>query len=524
MQGFGHLYQRESWPLLFLTLFIALIIITINPYRVDANEEQNNIVRLDTITVTTPGYETRIKDVEATIEIIHADQIEKTSRRSLSQVIQKATSFFINDTGSNSDPSLRGFSSGQALILVDGMRRTGKYGSTRLNSIPLENIEQIEIVRGPMSALYGSDAMAGVINIVTRKAASEKSFLANLSTGMADNGDRETGIARFSGDLGIIGGIQHRLSAELKSRGDYRETDSQPYTDLNDSDRHALSYNGVLDISETQRLLFSAAYTKEDSEGISSSAPLGFPTTFEKEESYHFAGNFRQDTSFGLFDISAGGSTTDADVDRTGGVEQTDYDLYELNGFMTYDRHENHKLIIGTGARHEKISITPLLTQSPERDVLHALIQDSWQISPLFSLMGGLRYDHFSDFGNTWNPRISLTVTPADFKFRIGYGEAFKAPTFIEQYGYFERAAGPRLHKIYGNRNLQPEESRTFELGAAYYADKFDVELVYHYSNVENLIESTVINTAGMLVESSYRNVGEADISGLEAILNIPVN
>ncbi|BBO89151.1 TonB-dependent receptor [Desulfosarcina ovata] len=92
-----------------------------------------------------------------------------------------------------------------------------------------------------MSALYGSDAMAGVINIVTRKASEKRSFSGKIIGGMAENGDRETTIVRATGDLGAVGNTHHRLSTEFKKRGDYRLEDDQPYTSLKNDDMGDLS-------------------------------------------------------------------------------------------------------------------------------------------------------------------------------------------------------------------------------------------------------------------------------------------
>jgi outer membrane receptor for ferrienterochelin and colicins len=509
-------------------LLVSALITFFAPSPVMAQKPEEKAHELGIITVTAPGSKEQVKDVEATVQVIGAEEIQATSRRSLAQIIQQATGFFVTDTGSTSSESLRGFNTGQALVLVDGMRRTGKYGRRDLTSIPLETIERIEIVRGPMSALYGADAMAGVINIVTKTASTDTSISAGILGGMAENGGRETGILRMTGNLGALGKTRHGLSAEVKQREDYKKNDEQRYTDLGEENRYALSYNGALDISEQQSLTWAAEWIDQDDEGKSSTASLGYPRTFEKETNQHLTGRYHHDLSSFMVDVSAGYGHTRAQVDRTSGIEKTDQDLFELNGFMTSTAFDTHTLILGTGGRHETMKMT-LLSKSPERTVVHGLIQDSWQISPLISLMGGLRYDEYSDFGGTANPRVSATLTPGDFKFRAGFGTAFRTPTFIEQYGYFERSSGKTVSKVYGTANIDPETSRTFELAAAYYAKPFDLEIVYHHSDVEDLINSKLISTTGTPATgytsiSRYENISEAEISGIDATFNFRFN
>ena len=121
---------------------------------------------LGELTVTTAGLgqEQSIDDVQASVQVIDQKFIQSTSARSVPQVLNEALGVTIKDGGSNSDVSIRGFNEGHTLILVDGLRITGKYGSPDLTSISLENVERIEVVRGPMSVLYGADAVSGVIN------------------------------------------------------------------------------------------------------------------------------------------------------------------------------------------------------------------------------------------------------------------------------------------------------------------------------------------------------------------------
>ena len=121
------------------------------------------------IMVTASRVEQAVVDVNASVQVITADQLKAYSGRSLSEVLQFATGTIVRDLGSSSSISIRGFENGHTLLLVNGLRRTEKYAGSNVNNIALENVERIEIVRGPMSSLYGSEALGGVINIITER-------------------------------------------------------------------------------------------------------------------------------------------------------------------------------------------------------------------------------------------------------------------------------------------------------------------------------------------------------------------
>ena len=192
------------------------------------------------VSTTSLGQEETIEDVQATVEVLDQKTIQGLSGRSVPQVLNEAAGITVKDTGSTSQIRMRGFDDGHTLILVDGLRRTGAYGSSDLSGIMLEDVERIEIVRGPMSALYGADALAGVVNIITKKAVKEDSASVTIIGGMAQNGDRETGIVRGSANLGGET-ISHAFSVEAKERDEYRLDQSTATTDLPAESKQFLS-------------------------------------------------------------------------------------------------------------------------------------------------------------------------------------------------------------------------------------------------------------------------------------------
>ncbi|MCU7853648.1 MAG: TonB-dependent receptor [Candidatus Thiodiazotropha sp. (ex Monitilora ramsayi)] len=467
------------------------------------------------ISVTAPGIEQHIDDVQATIEVIDEAKIKALSGRNLAQVLQQAAGVYVKNSGSSSSVVMRGFSDDHVLLLVDGMRRTGKYGSSELNGIQLEDIERIEIVRGPMSALYGSESMAGVINIVTKKPTQGRSVNATFIGGAVDGGGRETAILKGSANFAAQGKLSNRISYEIRDRNEY-EKEADAITDnLRDENRVFLAYKGSYAFSDTASLNFGAEYARQDDAGIDDTNR----EIFEEEKRQNYFAEYRQEMERSSLSVNLSYGHSDADVDRgTGETETTDYSQTELNSYLTLFPGDSHITTIGLGGNHQSIDLTAL-TAKPDRDVYYLLLQDQWELTSQLSLILGVRHDDYSDFGNTTNPRATLSWKNGSWRTRLGYGSAFKAPNFTHLYGHFFR--GP--YEISGNPDLQPETSKTLEFAVGYRMQAVDMELVLHKSRLEDMITSVTVGSFPPPVEIEYDNVDKATIEGAEFTLSAEI-
>jgi len=469
---------------------------------------------LGTVVVSTTsfGQQETIEDVQATVEVLDQKTIESLSGRSVAQVLNEAVGLTIKDTGSTSNVYMRGFLEDHTLILVDGLRRTGKYGSSDLNGIALEDIERIEIVRGPMSALYGADALAGVINIITKKARKEDSARITIIGGQADNKDRETGILRANA---TIGGetVSHTFAVELKERGDYREDNTSTDTDLPEESKKFFSYsNNIILGEDTLKMRFE--YLDQDDNSIGLDRFGSAYDEYEKEKRYQFSAIYNHVADNYLIDTNFGYGDSDADVDRGSGSETTDYSQVELNSYLRHFTSDNITNIFGIGAKYEDIAVS-INSQDADRTNYNLLYQNEWDITDNFSTVLGLRHDDYSDFGSTTNPRLSAKYVVGATDFRVSYGEAFKAPRFLDMYSIFIR--GP--YTIIGNPDLQPEESKTYEVALGHGGDSYRLELIYHHSELDNLIASAADTLNPFL--RVYNNIDEATISGTELTFSV---
>jgi len=472
---------------------------------------------LDTILVTTTslGQEEAIEDVQASVEILDQQTIQSVSGRSVSQVLNEALGITVKDTGSTSQLYMRGFADDQTLILVDGLRRTGKFGSSDLSGIALVDVERIEIVRGPMSALYGADAMAGVINIITKKAVKDDSASISVTGGVAENHDRETGIMRANA---TIGGetVSHTFSLEAKERGDYRLDQSSVTTDLPAESKQFLSYGNNIKLGD------DTFQTRVEFWNQSDSSDGRFGDEYEKEKRYQLSGIYYHNGDDYLIDTNFGYGYSDADVNRGSGSETTEYSQAEFNSYLRHFTTDNITNIFGIGAKHEDIEVS-MYAQAADRTNFSALYQNEWNITDNLSTVVGLRYDDYSDFSSATTPRLSAKYALGDTEFRVGYGEGFKAPSFTNMYSHFVRGGGSGpTFDISGNPNLLPEESKTYEISVGHTGENYRLDLTLHHNELNNLIASTRSGFAPPnTIYMTYDNIDEAVISGAELAITL---
>ncbi len=471
-------------------------------------------VDLEKIKVTTAslGEEKNIDDVQASVQVLDKKFIEKYNSRSLPQLLNTSLGINVNDSGSTSSVSLRGFNSSHTLILVDGLRRTGKYGSFDLTSIQLEDVERIEIVRGPMSALYGADAIAGVINIITKKSAKKDYLKATILGGIAQNGERDTYITKFSGAK-VQKDITHNYSVELREKEDYRFDKSTVASNLKNESRQFLSYGNGINLDDANKINTRLEYSRQNDDGKN----FANTETYEKENRYQASTNFNHVNEDFIFDSHLAYGYSDTDVNRGTGSETTSYKQLEFNNYFTHYTTEDMTNILGAGLKNEKIDVS-MYSKNASRNNYNSLFQNEYEIINNLTSVAGIRYDKFDDFGTSVNPKLSLMYKLDDFNFRTSYGEAFKAPSFTNMYSHFTRSAGPITYDISGSEDLKPEESRTNEFAINYNKNNFDFEIVHHRTKLDNLINSYTVsyNRKTRTSYTSYKNIDKATINGTE--------
>lgn len=480
-----------------------------------------------TIVVTASTRAQPIADVQAAVQVISQRELQSYAGTSLTEALQLATGVDARANGANSTLAIRGIitnAGSPVLVLVDGLRRTAKYAGTNLNLIALEDVERIEIVRGPMSALYGADATGGVVNIITKPVAQarEGSGSVRATFGQVQGGQRETATAGGTLNFGLAG-ARHRVSLEVRDRGLFRYDPTAVTADLGNIDETFASYSGEFAFTPDHHLGWAAEYMsqRDTSPGLLAAAPPTRPTAttfegYEEERRTFHALRWRGALGPGqlMADVSSGRSVaTTTRAFPT--LETTDYRQQQAQVRYALELGP-HALVAGAGRATDDLDIS-ITSQRTERTNDHALLQDEWRIGGGFKLLGGARHDRFSDFGSVTTPRVALSWTGGAWTVRLGHGEAFRAPSVLEQYSRFFRGR----FLIIGDPSLQPEENRTDEVALAWHGSAGSVELTVFDSHIDNLIQSVTrpreaSDPATVLSRSQYANVAQARIKGAE--------
>jgi outer membrane receptor for ferrienterochelin and colicin len=477
--------------------------------------------QLPTVVITAANREQPIADVQATVQVITAKDLAGYAGTSVGEALKMAAGVDARPNGSSAFIALRGFISNAGspvLLLVDGMRRTGKYGSAGLNLFGLESVERIEVVRGPMSALYGADATGGVVNIITKVPKTNASTGGSVyaTVGRLGDGQRSTSILGATLAFGT-GSTGHRITLEKRNKGEFRYLSSSVLADLNNIDEPYLNYDGVAELAPGHHVHWAYESVNQNDTGPGlTSVKVPF-TAYEHERRSNISVRYSGEVGPGLLAVDAARGNSNASTTRSyPNIETTDYTQTQLNTRFTVDTAAN-SVVVGAGVTQDDLSVSIVPTFAQTRNE-HVMLQDEWRISKEWKLLAGLRRDNFSTFGSSTTPRASLSFDPdGPWSFRVGYGEAFRAPAALEQYSRFIRGR----FLILGNSAILPEANKTWELATAFRAADLTAEWALFSSDVTNLIQSVQSpavkgDPSGVTLRSTYSNVGRARLQGSE--------
>ena len=556
-----------------LTLASTLFIQSLNAYAVQNSDEDDLALAYgdkSTISIAT-GNQQPLRRAPAVATVITAEDIAAMGASDLDTVLESVPGMHVARSQIAYAPIyvVRGiFSSSnpQILMLQNGIPMTAMFLGSKggvWGGYPLEHIARIEIIRGPGSALYGADAYSGVINIITKAPADTEGTQVGGRVGSFNTWDIW---AQHGGRLGPVAvaaylrvgntdGSNEIVVADAQSRNDKLfGTHASLAPGQIQTGREAIDAN--LDLSYA-KWRWRAGYKLRDNveagAGLASALdPIGKARSqrittdlswtdaqFAKDWGLNFTGSTFQyadtvTTDFVLFPAGLKFPTGAFPNGMIGAPSKWERQL-RLSGFATYTGFADQRVRFGLG--HDDLNlyktqelknftfapnglpipigaITDFSDTAPfmrpqRRKISYVYAQDEWNFARDWTLTAGLRHDHYSDFGNTTNPRVAVVWDAAlNLTAKLLYGKAFRAPSFNEEYGINNPVNR-------GNPNLQPETIKTLE-GVLSWQASTDAQInlnVFEYA-MKNIIRTVPNATAG--TGATYNNTGDQNGKGME--------
>ncbi|HWV16347.1 MAG TPA: TonB-dependent receptor [Cellvibrio sp.] len=487
--------------------------------------------RLDRVVVSATLAEETTATAPAFTTVVTAEDIAKSSVTSLADLLRETAGVTnYTDPSGRDELQIRGLSGQYTLILVNGKRVSSagalwRGGDFDYSSVPLNSIERVEIIRGPMSSLYGADAIGGVVNIITKKAPDE-GWVSSL------NGEYR---AIEAGE----GGQQHRIG--FNTSGALSEslrlslsTEQSGHAAWYADEKTALA---VPDLEEkkAQNLLTTLSWKLADNQN------LDFDLGYNKDRrpySVFSSGPDYRDQKISRFDAGVTHKGTWSWGESTSYIKQENSNIDDFNSRYNAPKNRHLKeqntyaktyfvapvvgtlLTAGIDYRQQVIedAATYLKTGEFSVDQIALFAQDEIIFGDSVSLTLGGRLDDHEIFGDHFSPKAYLVYEATEnFTLKGGVNKAFKAPDgskLSEEYSII--SCGGKCY-LAGNPDLKPESSTSYEAGFVYKQSSWDIGLSYFKNDIEDMIEREVTyDTNNNPVGAEWINIATAMTRGVE--------
>ena len=484
------------------TRLIAFVIALVACANAAAQITQPASATLEPVVVTAARAAQPIADALADVTVIGADEILRSGVQSLAELLQRQPGVEIvqnGGPGSVSGALLRGANRGQTLVLIDGLRAgSSSAGSTTLEAIPLDQIDRIEILRGPASSLYGADAIGGVIQVFTKRPQGE-SFTPNLSAGY---GTYHTG-AVSAGFAGATGSLRYALQAGGRT--------SDGFNAIVNPDNY--SFNPDRDGISTVNLSANLAWTWAAGQELTlqyfgnrlnsqfdGGAPYFDDRTITTVQAWSVSGRNRiNDVWTSLLTAGQGSDNSESQTSFGNSTFKTTQRQFFWQNDLTLPMGALGVIL----ERREEHLATDVDFATTQRNTNSATGVYQLRIDA-FSLQANLRRDDSNQYGGKTTGGLALgyKLTPA-WRVTAGYSTGFKAPSFNDLY-----------YPGYSNPGLVPETSRNVEVGAYWTAAAGDLRWEARAIGYHNQVSQLIVFECDASFSCAPQNVDRATLEG----------
>ncbi|MEQ4779398.1 TonB-dependent vitamin B12 receptor BtuB [Providencia huaxiensis] len=484
----------------------ALAVLCATSFLASANNQADQVV------VSANRFEQPISSILAPVTVVTREDIDHWQSNTVIDVLRRLPGVDISQSGGMGQQSslfIRGTESRHVLVLIDGVRlnQAGISGSSDMSQIPISLVQRIEYIRGARSAVYGSDAVGGVVNIITRRDNDGTTLNAGIGSHSYQNynGSTQQKIGENT-TVTAAGAYTHTKGFDVEARGN---TGGGPQPDK-DGFLNKTLWLGVEHQFSSDLSAYARAYgydNRTSYDGTPADTRKLYSRTYESGLKY----------SNGKYSTSLLGSYS----------HMKDYNYNYHNGrygsgsvidesdqynFQWGNSYRLEKGNISAGVDYQRQSIEPggYTMTSKKETVNNTGIYLTGQYALIDSVTaeGAVRSDHYSEFNwhTTWQSGLSWEFYDG-YKLIGSYATAYKAPNLGQL--YTDNVAW----NIKGNPNLKPEESKQWEIGLEGETGLLFWQLTGYENEITNLIDFT---TDPVTYASSYNNIGKAKIKGVE--------
>lgn len=523
----GDTLKKFLIMILFLLLSIEVI-----AEEIDVEKEEKPLkgIGLPMIIITPTKYETPLYGIPSSFTVIYEDEIHSKGKPQVKDILRDIPGLNVVQTGSfGSTTSIytRGTGSSHTLVMIDGVKvydPMSTNASFNFANLTLDNVERIEVLRGPHSTLYGSDAIGGVINVITKRGMGKPKVWAS-----SEGGSYLT-FKEVIGSDGEFKGLHYSLAFSRLDTEGISKADAKYDNDEDDSYRNT-SFSSRLDYEPNERVTVGSTfrYTGTKTEIDDAGGYGGDDTNRKNTERQTVVSSYIDCDMTDWWTINLKWLWMENkrfDKDYSDDTDSDEYLNSEYKGWNTsYEFHNVFKLgdfgTLSGGIDYDKETGDSFrdsysngfrFMSDPSKVKNHNVgyyLQNKLNIGDKLHAILGFRVDDHSEFGTHDTYKVyGKYIFDTETSIKGGWATGFKAPSLYQLYD-----------PANGNSNLQPEETETYEVGIGQnlFEDRIQLESTYFRTELDDLIDWVLIDPVWFT--GQYQNINEAKVWGLENLL-----
>ena len=472
--------------------FFLSLIATVPLYGQQKKKEKETEIK--EVVVTATRSQKKLKDVPITVQVVTAEDIKKSQSTDFKTFLENEFSG-INFTYNGGSPNINmmGFGGKYVLFLMNGERMAGEtFDNIDYDRIDIDNIERIEIIKGASSSLYGSNAIGGVINIITKDSKSPLDINAGYlyDSSRDHKANLSIGTKQKWGNLSISSFYKMRepyiITDRISTGGVYNELNVAGFTNYGISPKLTFNLSPKIDLSLTPGYYFSERNPGTPAGEIVRDRyynyNLGLKTNikFNDNQNLIVSGTFDRYDKYDYF--------------RKINEKEKKYEneVWRISSQYNQNLFKKHTLVAGGEVLSEKLLSFMFKNESTggreNAQTYSAFTQQDWVINPAVTIVTGARMDYHSIFKQYFTFRLSgMYKFDETMTIRAGYSGGFRSPTLKELYTNWFHPWGGGF-QLMGNKNLRPETSDNFNISIDFNFKKLNLTFITQYSKIKDKI------------------------------------